>query len=548
MDKYQRCWKPHPGPPLRPEDDPAGLTPGVVARLRAVTSARRRIWDAEARKWDMRFPMPERRSKLANMLEPVGGVKTRLAGVQQEYAAFRIAEYGDDQQQRLRPQPQQQQQQSALGQENPHESGLGEISFAAHPQNHANDLYSDPFASQDHLNPRLHDSYSAYETAAQDALLLPRPSTDDLDVPTTLITATVTLQRHFRGALTRKRVKAALTYEQLMRRSRLHRLAANRAASDARKESQRQLGRTLARLQAMFRGYRGRRRAAYVRHRVWSAAARVVQFGAAMPFLARKELRQRRTATMFVSMSQRMRNILRIQQWYRAQRARRFAMFEVRSRRYAVTRAEVIDRMSATWGAHICDTAVWKTMAELRRQEEALQWAKRYATMVQSVIRAWGAKKAVMLLRTQKARRAKRRFEAARRIQALVRGYQQRGEVIRRAIFVVQEAARLRWIQRSSTLPGGGVDVLRPAGNGLVKRPATMLQYRIEAASRPGGEIGTIPAALAVAGGEGEEPPAQKWRELTGYDGPEFGVDELLDSDDDDDADSLDDGDSPRYW
>ena len=552
MDKYQRCWKPHPGPPPRPEDDPAALTPGVVARLRAVTSARRRIWDAEARRWDMRFPLPERRTTLASMLAPVGGVKTRLADVQREYAAFR-AEYGDDhqrqqqqeqQQQRQQQQQQQQQQQIQLQQRRQRDTHKGDgggpgalpLGYAVRVQNGANDDDGGGGGG------RHHDSYSDYETAAQFALLLPRPSTDDLDVPTALIAATLTLQRHFRGVLTRKRVKAALSYEQLMRRSRLHRLVAHRAASDARRESQRQLGRTLARLQAMFRGHRGRRRAAYVRHRVWSAAARVVQFGAAMPFLARKELRQRRTSSMFASMSQRMHKILRIQMWYRAQRARRVAMAEVYARRYALVRVEVIDRMSATWGAHICDTAVWRTMAELRRQKEALQWAKRYATMMQSVIRAWGAKKAVMLLRTQKARRAKRRFEAARCIQAMVRGYQQRGEVIRRAIFVVQEAARLRWIQRSSTLPGGGVDVLQPAGAGLVKRPATMLQYQIEAKPEAGGGAGLV----AAVEGQGEHAPIQ-WRELTGYDGPAFRADELLDSDDED-VDSLEDGDSPRYW
>ena len=511
MDKYQRHWKPHPGAPPRPEDDPASLTPGVVQRLRAVTSARRRIWDGEARKWDMRFPLPQNRSKLVRMLEPVKGVKRHLTGLQEDYAS-RYRKFREE--------------------------------AAAYPKHrlHDHERCDSAFAGSD--NDRgLDNLYTAYERAEQLSLLAPCPTGEDLDVPHALLTATLTLQRHFRGLLTRKHVKAALTYEQLMRRSRLHRLAANRTASDKRRSAQKRLGLRVARLQARFRGYRGRRRAAYVRHRVWTAAARKVQIKAAMPFLARKELRQRRISAMFVSMSLRMREIVRIQEWYRAQLARRVAMTELNTRRYALIRMDVISRMSTTWAAHICDTAVWKTMAELQRQKEALQWAKRYATMVQSVIRAWGAKKAVRLLRTQKARREKRRYNAARRIQAMVRGYQQRGEVIRRAVFVVQEAARLRWIQRSSTLPGGGVDVLRSVSNGLIKHPPTMLQYRIDTTLEAVEEADTNDKRVESMDADS----TAKWRELAGYNGPVFHENELTDSDIDD-PDNFDGSTSPRYW
>eukprot|EP00946_MAST-07B_sp_MAST-7B-sp1_P001982 g1982.t1 len=413
MDKYQRHWKPHPGAPPRPEDDPASLTPGVVQRLRAVTSARRRIWDGEARKWDMRFPLPENRSKLARMLEPVKGVKRHLTDLQEEYAS-RYQRFRDD--------------------------------ATVHPNHrfHDRERGDSAFAGSDNGR-NLDNLYTAHETFEQLSLLAPCPAGEDLDVPQALATATLTIQRHFRGILTRKHVKAALTYEQLMRRSRLHRLATNRAARDKRRSAQKRLGLRVAQLQARFRGYRGRRRAAYVRHRIWTAAARKVQINAAIPFLARKELRQRRISAIFVSMSMRMREIVRIQRWYRAQLARRVAMTALSARRQALIRRDVISRMSTTWAAHICDTAVWKTMAELERQKEALQWAKRYATMVQSVIRAWGARKAVMLLRTQKARREKRRFNAAMRIQAMVREVGEKVDTSAKREDSVDEGSMAKW-------------------------------------------------------------------------------------------------------
>lgn len=541
MDKYQRHWKPHPGPPPRPEDDPSSLTPGVVQRLRAVTRARRVIWDKEARKWDMRFPLPEQRSKLAQMLQPIGGVKHHIADLQ---AAYKLKRRQLESQDHARI----------------HEHEAGEQVA----------LVQFDHLDEDAFGKNMAQNYSDYEMRQQLDLLAPSPSTKDLDIPTRLIQSTLTLQRMFRGFLTRKYIKASLTYEQLMRRSRLHRLAENRLACDARREKARKLGLALARLQAMFRGYRGRRRAAYVRHRVWSVAARMVQIHLALPFLARKELRQRRVGKHFASMSQRMVKIVNIQAWYRAQCARRSAMQHVHNRKYELKRAEIIDRMSSTWGAHICDTAVWKCMAELKRREQALQFGKRYATMVQSVIRAWGAKKAVKLLRTQKARREKRRNDAACCIQAMVRGYQQRGEVIRRAVYVVQEAARLRWIQRSSTLPGGGVDVLRKLGKGMIKNPPTMMQYKLEETpsdARNSNQntrdclIGYQPALIkyeieetkSEAGSDillnkkcrqRKEENHMLWRELTGYDGPDFG-DELYS---DEDEDSLDESHSPRYW
>ncbi len=557
---------------------------GMVGRLRAVTRARRRIWDAQARVWDMRFPFEQDNRKQVAALEPVGGVAAHLRGIQDELAERNRVYEEEQARERAEQLRQEHYFQQLLAYHDGHQVVAGRgggdgnapatpppaspspapsspsssqssspassspafssssSSFAASaavprpassPHTAAAALGSSrphPRRPHPHHHPRHHRHHSSPPRVdEQEALLDPLPTATDLELPVALLRATVVLQALFRGRLARARVDAALTYDQLLRRARLRRLAAHRADADARAAARRKTGRGLAKLQAMLRGYRGRRRAAYVRHRTRSAAALVVQRRFARGLLARAWARQARAATLWEHMSQRMLRVNTIQVWYRTHRARRIAVRVADAKRYARTRAEVIERMSRLYGAHICSVARWHTVLELRRRAAAAQFDRKYAVMVQAVIRAWGAKKAVRKLRTQRARRERLLYVSARKIQAMVRGYFGRDEVVRRAYAVVQEAARRRWVVRSNAT---GRDDLAEAVAG---EDDLLGEDRYLVVDTPDNRGDDVFAAMGLEGEEeGLTGQAVEW-----YHGPEFNAEELS-------SDSG--GESPRYW
>jgi hypothetical protein len=519
MQKLQRNWRPDPfyfQDQITFQGRPTGVkkykyehrTKSMVDKLRAVTRARRRIWDVEARKWNMRFPVKD------NGPEPLENINamSHIRAIQQTLA----------------PQPVQQR--------------------TSPPAMASDQIYDDfiDYHSSDQQQRKISSNQDfEYHQDPQEALLLPQPSPDTFDMPERINTAVVRIQSFVRSYQTYRFIRASLSYKQLMTWARLHRNSLNRTKSDKQHAFNVKLGLGIAKLQAMYRGWRGRGKAKFVKHRVHSAATSFLQKAIIRPFLAKRRVTHLRVALKWYTMSSKMSNVQQIQRWYRCRREGRMARIILQVLKQNRYRLSVIKRMSETYGFHICSTGLWNAKKILKEQAQQLQWATRHATMVQSVIRAWGAKKAIHLLRTAKRRKEERRQKCATMIQSLYRGYAKRGEVVKRAYFVVQEAARRRWVVRASD-DSHRNEILtneRLIRNQLIqneinkKLRENVLSYTINETpsslrNREKNRHRVIPDSI------------NSW-----YDGPHFTKEELFsESDNDSELGSDDDGDSPRYW
>ena len=209
--------------------------------------------------------------------------------------------------------------------------------------------------------------------------------------------------------------------------------------------------------------------------------------------------------------------------------------------------------MSETYAYHITTTGIWNALKKYKELAEEEQWATKYATMVQAVIRAWGAKKAVHILRNARARREARRQRSSIKIQCLFRGYLKRTEVIKRAYFVVQEAARKRWVVRSS--------------DNVHRNEILMIEkeHRDKKLFEENGrKLRRNVLSYTISETKSDQKKREKERKkivpesIQGwYDGPHFTKEELFGENVDDDgveeeeensSESESDLDSPRYW
>ena len=371
-------------------------------------------------------------------------------------------------------------------------------------------------------------------------------------MPQRINTAVIQIQTFLRGCFVYKHVRTSLTYRQLMTWSRLHRNSLHRQAADRQHAIDHQLGLNVAKLQAVYRGWRGRGKARYVKHRVWSAATLVLQTHLIRPYLAQKQVKQLRSSVKWMRMGAKMNTVRQIQLWYRGRREGRMARIVLMVLKQNRHRLAVIKRMSETYSFHICSTGLWNAKKQYAQQAQQLQWATKYATMVQSVIRAWGAKKIIEKLRTARIRRERRRQHSSIRIQALFRGFRKRGEVVKRAYFVVQEAARRRWVVRASDdvhrteiLHNEQKEKLLMKQNDNNKKlRANVMKYTIQETPLVGRQREqkrdrVVPDSV------------RQW-----YDGPHFTTEELFEKSEDNcsmhhsssASESESESESPRYW
>ena len=145
-----------------------------------------------------------------------------------------------------------------------------------------------------------------------------------------------------------------------------------------------------------------------------------------------------------------MSNVQKIQSWYHNQHTNRLAKVVLATMRADRVRQAVIKRMSQTYAYHITSTGKWNAMRKLTQMKQEEQWTTRYATMLQAVVRAMMAKKFANKMRHHRARKEAREQRSSIVIQKIWRGYLNRTEIVKRAYYVVQEAARRRWVVRSS--------------------------------------------------------------------------------------------------
>ena len=255
MQARQRHWRPDPfyfqdqetfngRPTGKKKHKYEHVTKSMVNKLRDVTRARRRIWDAEARKWDMRFPIKdvsfekqEAFGAAAHIREIQRILVPPLQLVPIRQRRQRQQEYDDDYQ-----------YQEKEDYKKDYKKDYNEDNIVLHPA----------------LDP-------------QDELLLPQPTLDSFEWPEHIDNACVVIQKYVRGRNAYLSVRSSLTYKQLLTWSKLHRSTVHRTESDKKKKKREKCTLGLSKLQAVFRGWRGRGKAKFVKHRVWSAASRVVQ-------------------------------------------------------------------------------------------------------------------------------------------------------------------------------------------------------------------------------------------------------------------------------
>jgi hypothetical protein len=588
MQKLQRHWRPDPfyfqdqitfqGRPTGVKKYPyEHITKGMVDKLRAVTRARRRIWDVEARKHNMRFPIKDTDPEPFETFGAAAHINeiqqtlttTATTGRATTRSETTDAVFGTNEAAYHTAQPQPQdtrfqdhQDRHADAQDHPTHPFHREQDTQEQQHNHYNQHH-------DHHHQHHHHHHHQPEPHTtvdpQEALLLPQPSPDTFDMPVHINNAVIKIQTYVRAYQAYHKTRASLSYHQLMAWSRLHRNSVYRAHADEKRAYDTQLGKRIAKLQAMYRGWRGRGKAKYVKHRVWSAATLLLQQAIVRPYLARKKVHRLRMSNRWCTMAAKMVVVQQVQRWYRCRREGRLARVVLQVLKQNKVRLKVIKRLSFTWGSHICSTGLWNAKKEVKKRQQDLQWASKYATMLQAVIRARLAKKITVLLRTQKQRRLRRRLRSAIIIQSLYRGYSKRGEVVKRAYYVVQEAARRRWVVRSSD------DVHRKEIlTNEKKEKDRLMQHEIEKKLRANVLRYTIQETpdgrIAREKGRNNQVPesVREW-----YSGPHFSRQELfgegsLDSptkretkEDQESAWSSgsgalssddDDNDSPRYW
>jgi hypothetical protein len=245
MQARQRHWRPDPfyfqdqetfngRPTGKKKHKYEHITKSMVNKLRDVTRARRRIWDAEARKWDMRFPIKD-----ASFEKQEGfGAAAHIREIQRSLVPplvptrpRRRQEYDDDDDQ-------------------------------DYHQDNADNEDDDCFRPAQDL---------------QEGLLIPQPTLDSFEWPEHINNACIVIQKYVRGRNEYRNVRSSLTYKQLLTWSKLHRSTVNRTESDKKQRKREKCALGLSKLQAVFRGWRGRGKAKFVKHRVWSAASRVLQ-------------------------------------------------------------------------------------------------------------------------------------------------------------------------------------------------------------------------------------------------------------------------------
>jgi hypothetical protein len=210
--------------------------------------------------------------------------------------------------------------------------------------------------------------------------------------------------------------------------------------------------------------------------------------------------------------------------------------------------------MSHTYAYHITSTGKWNALKKLKQIEQELQWTTRYATMLQAVVRSILAKKFANKMRHHRARKEARELRSSILIQKMWRGYMKRTEVVKRAYHVVQEAARKRWVVRSSDNDHRNeiLEVERERREWLRREESArklrqnVMRYTIQ--ETPEGRKGREEKRKSLL-----PESVKEW-----YDGPTFSKSELFDDEEDGEEDGVSlssecgdeesDTDSPRYW
>lgn len=308
MEQRQRDWKPDPfffqdqetfqgRPTGKKKHKYEHITTGMVQKLRAVTRARRRIWDKEARRWDMRFPIKDatlEETEIFGAKRRIQDIQSELQQPQEEYQDYQDYQHYDED-----------------------EATTTAITTTLSP-------------------PPIPDP--------QEALLLPIPTINPVDMPYQILNACVLIQKHLRRYQTYTAVRKSLTYKQLLRWSRLHRLTVHRTEMDQKHLLDLKLHNSFSKLQATYRGWRGRGKARFVKHRVWSAAAIKLQLLFFKPALVKYHARQLRATGKWQYMSSKMRIVQTVQRWYRGCFKIMKARAVLANLKYQKHRANVIQR------------------------------------------------------------------------------------------------------------------------------------------------------------------------------------------------------------
>lgn len=271
----------------------------------------------------------------------------------------------------------------------------------------------------------------------------------------------VVIQALWRGAIIRKKILRALSYEQLKKRAELRRYSKRRVEIENAKAAYRRLFKAATLLQKYVRGFRARQiyRKKFAKH-FGQYALRIQQLARA--FLSRQEYALRALAKKFESMVKRLNQVVSIQCWYRS-------MVACRIRRKLQTAKDDLIffqkhcRLQAElWSEHIICTAIFKAKRALRkRMEENVEKFVGFIP-IQAHYRGWKARMAYKQMLIDIEDMKVLRWNSAIKIQARWRVRYGKAALKQLKYNKADEAARLVWMTKA--YPSERDDVVNDQG------------------------------------------------------------------------------------
>ena len=270
----------------------------------------------------------------------------------------------------------------------------------------------------------------------------------------------VIIQALWRGAIIRKKVSRALSYEQ-RRRGQLRRYSKRRAEIENAKAAYRRLFKAATLMQKYVRGFRARQmyRKKFATH-FGLYALRIQQLARA--FLSRQEYSLRALAKKFESMVKRLNQVVSIQCWYRSMVACRILRKLQKAKHDLMFYQKHCRLQAELWSEHIICTAIFKAKRAIRKRlEENVEKFVGFIP-IQAHYRGWKARMAYKQMLIDIEDKKILRWNSAIKIQARWRVRYGKVALEQLRYNKADEAARLVWMTKA--YPAERDDVVNDKG------------------------------------------------------------------------------------
>jgi hypothetical protein len=204
-------------------------------------------------------------------------------------------------------------------------------------------------------------------------------------------TPTIIIQSLWRGAIIRKKVTNALSYEQLKKRATLRRFSKHRMEIERAKAKNRRIFKAAAMLQKYIRGFKARKayRKKFRKH-FGAYALKIQQL--TRSFLSKNERQLRFQARRFESMVLRLKQVVSVQCWYRSMVAYKIYKKLRTAKDNLMYYQNHCNLQAKLWTEHILNTALFKARRKRKKQlEENIEKFVGFIP-VQAHFRGWRAR------------------------------------------------------------------------------------------------------------------------------------------------------------